>query len=409
MAQVWVPSLTSAKRTAIMFPKNTTSVFIKSGTVSQNVYGGGAGIESAYINNGKINTSNDKTGTLVDFPDMARVKKTEVHVYGETVDNELLQLDRTLIIGNVYGGGDVANVGTTEAAADSIGRNDYYKKSQNFTSLVDARGGTLLGHLFAGGNGRTQAECDDYTKVGGIYGNAAIVIDKPGMSYPYLKLKDGSTDKYTMTSLDPSDINYLKHPDNAGDITIEPHAFDRIYGGCENGTIYGNTYVGIHDGTLYNNAFGGGWGDISTTTNNNGEETQSITSADVTGNTHLYVTGGKIGLTAYWLSSTRFWEPSTIIGGDTYSPQYDPTTQKFKINHNIYGGGNTACTIGKTDENNKLSGGNARVYMEKGLLYETTQVLSDAAQENYNFFASNEWKEVFNKVGSPHFCVFGAG
>ena len=383
-------------------------VFIKSGTVSQNVYGGGAGIESAYINNGKINTSNDKTGTLVDFPDMAHVKKTEVHIYGETIDNGPLRVDRTLLIGNVYGGGDVANVGTTEAAADSIGRNDYYEKGQNFTSLVDARGGTLLGHLFAGGNGRTKAECNDYTKVGGIYGNAAIVIDKPGMSYPYLKLKDGNSDGYTMTSLNPSDANYLKHPDNAGDITIEPHAFDRIYGGCENGTIYGNTYVGIHDGTLYNNAFGGGWGDICTITNN-GEETQSITSADVTGNTHLYVTGGKIGLTAYWLSSTRFWEPSTIIGGVTYSPQYDPTTQKFKINHNIYGGGNAACTIGKTDENNKLSGGNARVYMEKGLLYETTQVLSDAAQENYNFFASNEWKEVFNKVGSPHFCVFGAG
>lgn len=383
-------------------------VFIKSGTVSQNVYGGGAGIESAYINNGKINSSHDKTGTLVDFTDMARVnKKTEVHIYGETIKNNSLLVDRTLIIGKVFGGGDVANVGTSEVAADSIGKTAYYDNPNAFTSLVDVRGGTLLAHFFAGGNGRTLSECSNPANVGGIYGNAAIVIDKPAMSYPYLKPKDSSTDEYTMTSLDPSDEAYLKHPENADEITIGPQLFERIYGGCENGTVYGNTYVGINGGTLYNNVFGGGWGDISTT-DAKGAATQLITYANVTGNTHLYITGGKIGLTAYWLDGTRFWEPSTIIGGVTYSPQYDPTTQKFKINHNFYGGGNVACQIGKTDTNgNLVSGGNTRVHMEKGLLYKDTQVLSDGKLDN--FFASNEWKEVFNKVGSPHFCVFGGG
>ena len=387
----------------------SAKVFIKSGTISQSVYGGGAGIESAYINKGKINGSNDKTGTLVDFPDMARVnKKTEVHIYGETIDEGQLRLDRTLLIGKVFGGGDVANVGTTEAKADSIGKTAYYDNPNDFTSLVDVRGGTLLSHFFAGGNGRTEEACKDYKKVGGIYGNTAIVIDKPAMSYPYLKQKDGSTDEYTMTSLDPSDNAYLKHPENADNITVGPQLFDHVYGGCQNGTVYGNTYVGINGGTLYHNVFGGGWGNISTS-NAKGVTTQLITSADVTGNTHLYITGGKIGLTAYWLDDTRFWEPSTIIGGVTYSPQYDPTTQKFKINHNFYGGGNVACQIGTTGADGKLNGGsgNARIHMEKGLLYKDTQVLSDGKTED--FFASNEWKEVYNKVGSPHFCVFGGG
>lgn len=82
-------------------------VFIKSGYVAQNVYGGGAGIESIYDKN---------QNTWIDFPNMARVPKTEVYVYGRNIKYRynLGLIARTMILGSVYGGGDVANVGNNE-------------------------------------------------------------------------------------------------------------------------------------------------------------------------------------------------------------------------------------------------------------------------------------------------------
>ena len=73
---------------------------------------------------------------------------------------------------------------------------------------------------------------------------------------------------------------------------------------------------------------------------------------------------------------------------------------KFKINHNIYAGGNAACIVG----------GNTYLTMAKGLLHKNTKVVSSQdVDDKYNFFDTNEWKEIYNKVGSPHFCVFGGG
>ena len=66
------------------------------------------------------------------------------------------------------------------------------------------------------------------------------------------------------------------------------------------------------------NVFGGGWGD---------EETN--TSANITGNTNLSITGGQAMLTSYWSTTMRNWEPATIVGDKTYSPQYIPATQKY--------------------------------------------------------------------------------
>ena len=385
-----------------------SKVFVKSGNVSDNVYGGGAGVESVRVNDGKIIDLNAKSGKLVDFPEMARVKgKTQVHVYGETVSSSAFQLARTVIVGNVYGGGDVANVGEYKVKADSLQQNAYLD-SKNYTSLVNVRGGTILSDVFAGGKGRTAAECADYTKLGGVYGNAFLITDRPVMNYPYCEKVSGTSDALSSRSLEPSAKEYLAHPADEVNKDIAPNIAGRIYGGCQNGTIYGNTFVAIQDGHLYHNVFGGGWGNYTTTLVNN-EEVADSTAANVTGNTNLFVSGGRMMLSSYWLPDTRFWEPATVVGSNTYSPQYNPATRKFKINHNIYGGGNESCIVGERDENGKLVKGSGNTYLtiKKGLLYEDTQVLSGTKSEN--FFATNEWKEVYNKVGSPHFCIFGGG
>lgn len=336
-----------------------SKVQINSGYFSENVYGGGAGVESMSIDN-----------ALVDFPDMARVKgKAEVHVAGKDITEGENIIGSTLVFGSIYGGGDVANVGmeSQKAAAENLGTDvDQLIKDQKYTSLVDLQGGIFYSQVFAGGNGRTLSKCADYTKLGGIYGNAFIKVNG----------KDA----------------YL---------------WNRIYGGCQNGTVYGNTLVSLNEGHIASNVFGGGWGNCDTTYVNN-QEVINITSANVTGNTHVLVKGGRSELTSYWLADKRFWEPSDIIDGKTYSPQYNHLTQKFKINHNIYAGGNTACLVGEKAADGTLAGsGNTYLTLTKGLLYENTKVVP--GQEDKNFFESDEWKEVYSKPGSPHFCIFGGG
>lgn len=357
-------------------------VFIKSGYVAQNVYGGGAGIESIYDKN---------KNTWIDFPNMARVPKTEVYVYGRNIKYRynLGLIARTMILGSVYGGGDVANVGNEKAKeAPDVFNFEHHQVPAKYTSLVNIRGGVVFSQVFAGGRGRLKSECNDYKKLGGIYGNTSLVIDRPNITYPYF-------DEKTKEYIKPWSPDAMKHPDNDKNKDIMPAFLERIYGGCENGTVYGNTFMSISDGQIGHGIYGGGWGNCDTLTVN-GTDTLTVTSADVTGNTNIMINGGQALLSSYWNPETRSWRPASIIDGIIYSPQYNHQALKFKINHNIYAGGNVACVVGK----------DAYLTMEKGLLHDSTQV---AYGVNKKFFETMAWKEIYNKVGSPHFCVFGGG
>lgn len=357
-------------------------VFIKSGYVAQNVYGGGAGIESIYDKN---------QNTWIDFPNMARVPKTEVYVYGRNIKykQNLGLIARTMILGSVYGGGDVANVGNEKAKEEPDVLNfEHHQVPERYTSLVNIRGGVVFSQVFAGGRGRLKSECNDYKKLGGIYGNTSLVIDRPNITYPYF---DEATKEY----IKPWSDNAMKHPDNDVNKDIMPAFLERIYGGCENGTVYGNTFMSISDGQIGHGIYGGGWGNCDTLTVN-GTDSVNVTSADVTGNTNIMINGGQALLSSYWNPETRSWRPASIIDGIIYSPQYNHQALKFKVNHNIYAGGNIACVVGK----------DAYLTMEKGLLHDSTQM---AYGVNKKFFETMAWKEIYNKVGSPHFCVFGGG
>ena len=357
-------------------------VFIKSGYVAQNVYGGGAGIESIYDKN---------QNTWIDFPNMARVPKTEVYVYGRNIKykQNLGLIARTMILGSVYGGGDVANVGNEKAKEEpDVFYFEHHQVPERYTSLVNIRGGVVFSQVFAGGRGRLKSECNDYKKLGGIYGNTSLVIDRPNITYPYF---DEATKEY----IKPWSDNAMKHPDNDVNKDIMPAFLERIYGGCENGTVYGNTFMSISDGQIGHGIYGGGWGNCDTLTVN-GTDSVNVTSADVTGNTNIMINGGQALLSSYWNPETRSWRPASIIDGIIYSPQYNHQALKFKVNHNIYAGGNVACVVGK----------DAYLTMEKGLLHDSTQM---AYGVNKKFFETMAWKEIYNKVGSPHFCVFGGG
>ena len=369
----------------------SSRVFIKSGFIAQNVYGGGAGIES-------ISNSNNEKNKWIDFPNMARVPKTEVHIYGRNFNytakgKSLGTIDRTMIWGSVYGGGDVANVGNTKAGPE-VFTYEQHKVPKNCTSLVNIRGGTIFSQVFAGGKGRLASECSSYQNLGGIYGNSCLVIDRPVISYPYY-------DETTKKALEPWSTEAMEHPAETVNANIIPTFHERIYGGCQNGTVYGNTFISIWDGYIGHGIYGGGWGNSDSETVN-GEKTTSngenITSADVTGNTNMIIMGGKALLSSYWNPDTRAWHPASIINGITYSPQYNHETLKFKVNHNIYGGGNEACEVRN----------NTNITIANGFLHKDTEVKPGQAKD-LRFYQTAEWKEIYYKVGSPHFSIFGGG
>ena len=359
-----------------------TSVILHSGFVSLNVFGGGAGVESY------------KDGdTFIDFPDIARVKgKTHVEVWGEAMpmtsdipnpDGEGYQTydkERVLVFGNVYGGGDVANVGTvkTETCEEITLDN---QDSKEFTTSVCIYGGGVFSSVFAGGNGRTKNMCNDYTKLGAVYGNTRFCVENTVRKYPYVN--DDELDK-----------------------PVIPYIWNRIYGGCQNGTVYGNTFMDFNGGYIVYNMFGGGWGNVDSLTVNGVKivNPDGITSADVTGNTNIIVRNAEAKVNSLWDSKNRTWTEAHVVSKNgeqrIYSPQYDPDLKKFNVNHNIYGGGNVACKVG----------GNTYVTMTKGLIPKSLQAVSGVSTDDIGgFFNTNEWMEIYHKVGSPHFCVFGGG
>lgn len=327
-----------------------TDVKIYGGIISMNVFGGGAGIEPYAVG-----------GTYKSFPNMALVNgKTNVDVYGEWYKIDGMDVERTLIFGSVYGGGDVANVGKTTAGAAELKGTET-----SYTTKVSIKGASIMSAVFAGGNGRNKSSHYDYTKLGAVYGNAGLFVNKADKVYPYTSDATPSAD-------------------------VIPYLWSRVYGGGNKGIINGNTLVKIDNGYFSDDIFAGGLGDVQANTAN-------ITSADVKGHTNLIVNGGEAKLTSLWDSETRAWAAATTANNHLYSPQYDPEKHKFKVNHNMYGGGNLACKVS----------GNSYITISKGMLNEQETV--SATTPEGGFFATKEWKEVYYKTGSPYFCIFGGG
>lgn len=344
---------------------SNTEVYVRGAFTHGDVFGGGAGLKPA-------------ASSSVHFVNVARV-------FGTTKVNIS---DDAVIYGNVYGGGDVANVGSVKADSATFSRDNYINPS-NRTTLVNIRGGAIMDGVFAGGKGRIASDCADYKTLGGIYGNTCLIIDRPVIHYPYW---DDTKKQY----LSPSDDANMAHPADENNRDVYSFFMERIYGGCQNGTVYGNTLMTLYYGSIGHGIYGGGLGS-SSTADVEGKSVLTTTSADVTGNTNVFILGGEALIHSYWRPRTRSWEPASIIDGVTYSPQYDHEKLKFKINHNIYAGGNVACKVG----------GNTHLTMTKSLLHDYTMLVS--GRNDKNFFESNEWREIYEKVGSPHFCVFGGG
>ncbi len=285
-------------------------------------------------------------GSFIDFPDMGAVlKNTTVTIDGTP--------SGTIVFGKVFGGGDIGDV-TNSADAP-------------YTTDVTIKGGCVYQQVFAGASGVLRSEAKDYTELGKVTGNTRITI------------MDDTTEGSESS----------------------PWLWNRVYGGGSYGSVTGSTTVEIQGGHLGHNIFGAGLGDVRTLANGTESITTSYVGTEATKTTEtistINVTGGEWCLSQMWDIENRHWMPKK---NNTLSAQFDEKNKKFLINHNMYGGGNAASKVW----------GSTLINMDKSLLKGNTNLgHDDEGRDETSLFASTEWKEVYNKVGSFHFCLIGGG
>ena len=279
---------------------------------------------------------------------------TDFPAMGAVGKNTLVTIDGTptgtIIFGKVYGGGDIANVTNSVSAA--------------YGSEIMIKGGCVYQQIFAGGSGCLASEANDYTLLGKVTGNTLVTV------------KDDDTEGSESS----------------------PWIWNRIYGGGSYGSVTGNTTVEIQGGHIGYNIFGAGLGDVRTLSDGTPSITTSYvgTEASPTSST-INVSGGEWCLSQMWDIENKNWMPKK---DNTLSSQFDKKNKKFLINHNMYGGGNAASKVW----------GNATINMNKSLLKGATNLgHDDEGRTATSLFASTEWQEVYNKVGSFHFCLIGGG
>lgn len=154
---------------------------------------------------------------------------------------------RCIIHGNVYGGGEVAKVEQPVAQRGTLP-----------AAKVTLRNGVeVYGAIFGAGKGYTKEYVDELYK------------DK----------QDKKTYKDYASITGNAEVN----------LTGKSVIWRDMFGGGENADVDGSTFFNMSDGEVAANVFGGGRGDFFTK-----NSLSFITSADVSGNTSINITGGSL-------------------------------------------------------------------------------------------------------------------
>lgn len=424
----------------INYEGSRTEVFVKGGNIYGDVFGGGAGVAP-------------KTPTGTHFVNVARViGKTIVEIS-----------DDAKIYGKVYGGGDMANVGPKDYTPDYSIKPQSYSNinkekgdiiyddeinpsyiSKDFRTLVNIIGGDIFGSVFGGGKGLRREAAEHYEQVGRINGNTIVHVANTAA-----------------TSINSVALDYYGN-------TV-PYVWHNIYGGCAYGTVAGNTLVHIEGGMLGRDIFGGGYGDIAISEEN--QDTQEVlgekdtqnkaTYANILGNTKVQMDGGTWiwnqnadinGNITTWLAAqgngkkicnsiTEFKEITedilkaetkdqltnaqakaaieSILNDEDSQQFFSFTSEKllsgcFKKNNNIYGGGNRACFVGTYTDSDATTAqdgtGEAIVIINHSPLNDITDKNSEPlSMFDFTTLPGLCWYLSAKNPSDPQFSVFGAG
>lgn len=427
-----------------------TEVYIQGANIYGDVFGGGAGVAPKYIN-----------GTYTYFTNVAKVLgTTKVEISGDAK-----------IYGNVYGGGDIANIKSytpltgaekeayyntkpkSESKLDQTTGKFLSYEAKDYTTFVNITGGDIFGEVFGGGKGLKKAEATEYYKVGRINGNTLVHVVN-------------------------TNATSLADTDSQGNIV--PFIWSNIYGGCAFGTVNGSTLVHIEGGKLGHNIYGGGYGNIQIdlTGNETEEEEEEITRntvlgkvdknkegtyANILGNTKVQIDGGtwiwnrkadingnittwlavqnneKIcenidefkeitaailkAKTANEITNEKAKAAINRIISDENTQQFYAFTKgtmnsgSFKRDHNIYGGGNRACYVGFGQDGNSTIGNGTSDSNGLSEVIINHSPLADVITKDGNQISVFDetslaglcWYISSKNTNDPEFSIFGAG
>ena len=304
------------------------------------------------------------------------------------------------IFGNVYGGGELAQVETPDGSLEEVlvtdqklndGPKGLFNPAAQHTYTTYVRLGEnadIYGQSFGGGKGHSDA---GGPTAGRVIGQTDLVLD-------------GAT------------------------------VWSELYGGGQMADVRGNTLLHFKKGKAGHNAFGGGLGKLGKKDSSdqlveigtgddlpdnqytpwasadiryigrvtNGEMDDAMrTDLPATGNTFVVFDGSEDSYTHYEFKKARKMNLDSngklVKIGDLYyteTDQYNPAnpSQLFSINHNIYGGGMTASVVE----------GNTYVHIRYGMV-------SQEMMDYKGGGTTSVWSQVYKSIANAQFCVFGGG
>ena len=319
------------------------------GNVTVNITGGTIGNQNQLANSQYSigDVFGGSKGTLMDdwskSQKLGLVKNTEVNI--SQADGKT-----TTIYGNVYGGGELASVGSYEYATASEAT------TYNTTHPTEPMTEGDVNMLAEAGTGKAVVNITGGT------------IGKPEFSYRKGYVFGGCLGR---AGVGYSGYSYVA---NSEVTLVNGTVYSSVFGGGENGHVLDNTKVSIEGGTVgialdgrttltdnmaiyHGNVYGGGRG--VDTYNDGGVNKYSITAGKVSGNTNVSVTGGTIYRNVYGGGSLASvgdpdeqpdasgnyktgWATVTITGGqigtDGGASAFDRSVTPVTFNHLLENG-----------------------------------------------------------------------
>lgn len=266
-----------------------------------NVYGGGAGVEKH--TNGAYNLMS-----------------------GIVMGNTKVTINKGAYISrNVYGGGDMASVGTFTVDTIYTDTNTSFALSWPVSINYTAGGDTRV-EIFGGHIGTVTASS---TAGGDVYGSSRGKVGAGG-TFSKLANVNNTIDSIRFT---PSADNVI-----VGD----------VYGSGENGHVYGDTRVVLVNGTVGGSVYGGGKGTdtysaltwIQTPSGwiKDHVDVHSLTAGKVFGNTHVVVGGGQVMKNVYGGGNMASVGKGNYNGFGEHSSNANDTANTGRCYVDIYGG-----------------------------------------------------------------------
>ena len=312
------------------------TVNIDGGHVVHNVYGAGAmgSVGRTDINNNVPTTTGGKTmititgGRIGDdgvgdgnvygaarggediSDDLAHVRETEVTIQYSTTpnadndgrteqliagsvfgggesgtvrENVVVNIEKGLILHDVYGGGALANTQTSNWDATNSTWTDATNKSSVNTTLVNLKGGRIIGDLYGGGLGRkadTQAEPAVTAVEAKVYGDVTVTTtggkaarvfgcnNLNGAPQGRVAVNINGTDDITGTNYDYAIGNVYgggnqavysyADADHPLTVTMAGGTVNNVFGGGLSADVLGSIAVNVIGGEVINDVYGGG-------------------------------------------------------------------------------------------------------------------------------------------------------